>query len=88
MFYPNVDVEGTLSSISSATTFSCAVNQFVGADVLRRVGVGFQDPKENIYVLQFYRNVRYISVADPYSLFTNPDPAFQLNTSSDPVPGF
>jgi hypothetical protein len=21
-------------------------------------------------------------------LFTNPDPAFQLNTSSDPVPGF
>ncbi len=42
-----MDVEGTLSSINSATTFSCAVNQFVGADVLRRVGVGFQDPKDN-----------------------------------------
>ena len=53
MFYPNVDLEETRSSIRSATTFSCSVNQFVGADVLRRVGVGFRTLKKTYMLYNF-----------------------------------
>ncbi len=48
-----MDLEGTRFSIHSATTFSCSVNQFVGADVLRRVGVGFRTLKKTYMLYNF-----------------------------------